>query len=191
MNAECFMKWLEILLEPAVLIILGAAGFWWGHRYWRKQKHEELEYLKQQQKIEFAAGFDQKRFDARLEACKAVWGLILYFSENDNDKNVLRRGELDEDGNKIIYFRKNQAKLFFEKIPELFYEKGHGLLLPNEIKSRLYTLRGHLMGLYFNAEKAGKEEIAIQNKELLNSIIQIREGLQEKLKEIISENSFE
>lgn len=175
MNAEYLLKWLDILLEPAVLLFLGFLGYWWGHRIWKKQKLEESRYL-----------IEQKKYEARIEACKAAWSLLVYFSENDSAMNVLRRGETDEDGDKIYYFRHKQAEQFFDALQIIFFTDGHGLFLSKEVKSLIYELRSLMYGLYHNALKSRETEMKIMNKDLVKRIVTIREELVRLLREQIS-----
>jgi hypothetical protein len=166
MNWECILKWLNVLLEPLVLIILGVFGYCLGLKIWRKQKKEEGKYL-----------IEQKKFEARIDACKAAWSMLTYFSENDSDLNMLRRGETDEQGDKIYYFRHAQAKQFFDALHKIFFTEGHGLFLSKEVKNILFEMRSQMYGLYHIALKSNEPEIKIQNKELVKRVVEIREEL--------------
>jgi len=167
MSEDCIMlKILEIGLEPLVILILGVLTYVWGHKVWQKQKAEEN-----------LIRIEQKKYDAKVEAYKAAWSLIVFFSENDSPDNILKRGELDENGNKKFYFRHKQAGIYFDKLQEFFFKQGHGLFLPKEIKSKLFELRSLFYGLCHVAQKQKLEEMAIQNLELYHRIVELRESL--------------
>lgn len=173
MNYECLKDWLSIGLEPFVLLLVALLGYIMGFRTWRRQKVEEGKYLKQQ--IEY---------EAKLEAVKALWGLLVYFSETDNDKNMLRRGETREN-HKVIYFRPSQAELFFKRLQEVVFIEGHGLFMPKEIKRLIFELRNMMYGLYLNTRKHHVEEEAIENEHLERRIREIRDQLIKELRQLI------
>ncbi|NCC09461.1 MAG: hypothetical protein EOM31_02985 [Bacteroidia bacterium] len=158
-------------LGAIVGIILAAAL---GFHFWRKQKREEGLYLQ-----------DQTYYESHLAAAKAVWGLIVYFSENDNDKNMLKRGEKEENDQKIHYFRAPQAKMFFEQLNVVFYEQGHGVFLNKEIKSLLFELRSQAYAWYHIANKEESKELKITNIKKYNRVVEIREALSVELKKAL------
>jgi hypothetical protein len=174
MNWDCFLKWLDVLLEPIVIFAIGALGLFWGYKIWHKQKKEEGKYL-----------IEQKKFEARIDASKAAWSMLSYFSENDSDLNMIRRGETDENGDKIYYFRHAQAKQFFDALQKIFFTDGHGLFLSKEVKTLLFEMRSQMYGLYHVALKSNETEIKIQNKELVKRVVEIREELIEHLHRFI------
>lgn len=145
-----------------------------GFRFWRKQKRLEGVYLQ-----------DQKYYESHLAAAKAVWGLIVYFSENDSDKNMLKRGEQDANGKKVYYFRAQQAKMFFEQLNIVFYEQGHGVFLSKDIKSLLFELRSQAYAWYHLANKEDSQELKITNAKKYDRVVEIREALMIKLKDAI------
>ncbi|MFB6317204.1 CRISPR-associated protein Csx28 [Saccharicrinis sp. FJH54] len=175
MNTECLLKWLDVILDPIVIILVAITGYIIGHKIWRKQKLTELKFLEKQQK-----------YRDSLKAYKAVWALIIYFSENDNARNILERGETDSEGNKIMYFKRKNAEYFFKQVTKIFYTKGYGIFLSSEIKSNLFKLRGHFIGLYHNAQKEDSDQMKIKNKELLKDIVKIREDLIKSLRELVT-----
>lgn len=145
-----------------------------GFYFWRKQKRLEGVYLQ-----------DQKYYESHLAAAKAIWGLIVYFSENDSDKNMLRRGEQEANGKTIHYFRAQQAKMFFEQLNVVFYEQGHGVFLSKEIKGLLFELRGQAYAWYHLANKEDSQELKISNAKKYDRVVEIREILNVKLKNAI------
>lgn len=171
---ETMKEWLGILLEPLAVIVAVAITLWWGHKYWRKQKNEEGLFLQK-----------QKLYEAKLEAVKAVWGLIIFFSENDNDKNMFLRGGKNGQGEKEIYFRADQAKQFFDQLNIVFFEQGHGAFLEKEIKSLIFELRSQAYAWYHIASKSPERKIVIANAQKYDRIVEIREQLIKTLRELL------
>jgi hypothetical protein len=168
------LKWLDVLLEPAVLIALGYLGYRWGHKTWKKQKETENEIQK-----------NNRQSDEIISAHKAAWSIILYFSENDNEKNMFVRGKRREDGIKNYYFRRKQAEGYFKALQTIFFEKGHGLFLSKEVKEYLYEIRSTAYGLYHNANKQNEDEMIINEDKLPKRIQEIRDKLLKQLKDEI------
>lgn len=175
--SDC-QTWFNILSQPVAIMAAAVVALIWGHKYWRKQKKEEGIYLQK-----------QTLYHERLNAGKAVWSLLRYISENDHDDNVFRRGELDANGDKIFYFRPMQAKRYMEDLNEVFYCKGYGLYLDSETKNMIFELRSQLYAWYHVALKSGKDEMPISNKEKLKRVWEIRNLLNNKLKDFVKYKS--
>jgi hypothetical protein len=172
MDNPTLINWLDILLEPAVFIILGYLGYLWGHKTWKKQKETENEIQKH-----------KRQSDETIAAHKAAWSLIPYFSENDNEKNMLVRGKKREDGIKDYYFRRLQAEEYYKTLQTIFFEKGHGIFLSKDVKQLLYEIRSTTYGLYHIANKQNEDEMKIEKDELPKRIQKIREELIKRLKD--------
>lgn len=172
--SDSMQEWLKVFAEPLSVVFAAIVAVVWGHLYWRKQKQEEGKYLQR-----------NAQYESKVNAAKAVWSILRYISESDHDDNILRRGELDEEGNKIYYFRPKQATLFMKELIDLFYTHGHGLFIDKEIKELIFELRSQMYGWYHVATKSKQEEMKITNKEKLHRITTIREELNKKLKEQI------
>lgn len=133
---------------------------------WSKQKRQEGLHLQ-----------DLKLYESELQAAKSTWALIAYFSESDNDKNVFRSGKKDDDGDVIMYFRTEQAKIFFEQLNLVFYEQGHGVFLSKESKKYIFDIRRAIERWNVRAVDNSLEEYAIENKEKLKDFKKCREDL--------------
>ncbi|WP_321480492.1 CRISPR-associated protein Csx28 [uncultured Bacteroides sp.] len=172
---DSLLEWAKVLADPLAIIITAFIALYWGHKYWRKQKREEGTYLQR-----------QINYEAKINAAKAMWGLLRYISESDHEDNIFRRGELDSEGNKIHYFRSDRATLFMKELTELFYTQGHGLFIDKEIKELIFELRSQLFGWYLIALKEGQNELKIKNKEKFERIQTIRAEINKKLKKQIT-----
>jgi hypothetical protein len=172
MNTTLLINWLDVLLEPAVLIVLGYLGYHWGYKTWKKQKETENEIQKH-----------KRQYDEIIAAHKAAWSLIPYFSENDNEKNMFLRGKRREDGIKDYYFRRLQAEGYFKALQTIFFENGHGIFLSKDVKRLLYEIRSTAYGLYHIANKQDEDEMKIEKDELPKRIQKIREELIKRLKD--------
>lgn len=133
---------------------------------WSKQKRQEGLHLQ-----------DLKLYESELEAAKATWALIAYFSEGDNDKNVFKSGKKDDDGDVIKYFRSAQAKIFFEQLNLVFYEQGHGVFLSKESKKYIFDIRRAIERWDVWAIDNCQEEYVIENKDKLKEFKKCREEL--------------
>ncbi len=169
-----FTEFLSIFVEPITIIVLAFWGGKQGYKYWLKQKKEEGLYLQRQSK-----------YEAKLAAGKALWALLRYISESDHDENIFRRGELDESGKKVFYFRQEQANHFITELNDVFYIKGHGLFLDQTTKTLIFELRSQVFGWLHVSKKSGEEDMKITNAKKFERINQIRDELHKKLKEQI------
>ncbi|MEA4886874.1 MAG: CRISPR-associated protein Csx28 [Bacteroides graminisolvens] len=169
-----FTEFLSIFVEPITIIVLAIWGGKQGYKYWLKQKKEEGLYLQRQSK-----------YEAKLAAGKALWALLRYISESDHDENIFRRGELNESGKKVFYFRQEQANHFITELNDVFYIKGHGLFLDQTTKTLIFELRSQVFGWLHVSKKSGEEDMKITNAKKFERINQIRDELHKKLKEQI------
>ncbi len=167
-------EFLSIFAEPIIIIVVAFYGGKQGYKYWLKQKKEESFYLQRQSK-----------YEAKLAAGKALWALLRYISESDHDENIFRRGELDENKKKVFYFRQEQANRFITELNDVFYIKGHGLFLDQNIKMLIFELRSQVFGWLHISQKSNEAEMKITNAKKFERICQIREELNKKLKEQI------
>ena len=154
------------MVVPCAVVLL---GLW----VWHRQKRSEPRYY-----------INQKRLDGLMKA----WSLLAYITEVENPKAVML-WEKDANGTSF-YIRPKMAREYMDKLVEMFYEGGYGLLLGGEVKELLYEYRGLLYGVLLKdkSEQGKDERIKIQNDELVKRMKEIyselNEELRKKLKEI-------
>ncbi|MEK7254069.1 MAG: CRISPR-associated protein Csx28, partial [Bacteroidota bacterium] len=151
--------------------------YYLGYRNWLRQKRKEITY-----------GVEQARFQSKLEACKAVWSLLEYISEKEHPNTIfVARGDKE---NKFYVVRRKQAEDFLNALPEVFFRKGYGVLMPSEVQNRLFELRSIVYRFLEAAKRAGEtgEEIRVKNEEIIPAISKEREWLIKKLREEIKTN---
>lgn len=168
------------LVSPFVTLCLGIYGFAVAFPKWKKQKEAELKM-----------NVTQSRYQAKIEACKAVWGLLAYMSERENEKTVfVLRGTQE---NTIKHLRVPQAEEFLKILPEVFYRQGHGIFLPSSIKEDLYNFRRQIFTLLEKEKiRNGNENelITLNNDHLWSEINNIRDRISKTLKDEILKNDI-
>lgn len=165
--------WMELL--PSLLTVLIAAfGYWWGFKIWRKQKHEELRIAANQQ-----------RETARIAACKAVWGLLSYLSEKENEDTVfVKRGTAD---NVTWHLRRAQGVQYIKTLAQVFFEQGHGIFMPKDIRDGVYEFRSRVFRiLEKDMRSSGDMEndmILVNNLEVISKVQELRDLLNKRLRQ--------
>lgn len=175
--------WLEILkvvadfLSVAAVITVAYLGYRWAHKYWLKEKEKEIVY-----------GVEQARFEKKLESCKAVWALLAYLSEKENAKTIfVVRGDKN---NRQHFVRKEQAVEFLKVLPEVFYEQGHGIFMPPEVRKEIYSFRSRIYRILEDAKREGEEGdmIGVKNEDVMEEIRKTRDFLIHQLREEVMAN---
>ncbi|RMF24185.1 MAG: hypothetical protein D6765_12105 [Bacteroidetes bacterium] len=168
--------WTELIAGKILLpLILFWLGYRFGIRRWLREKKEERRLKR-----------EEMQYHHRLESLRAVWGLLAYMSQKENEKTVfvkrLKKQSGPEGGSSAAWFlRTKQAHDFLERLPRIFYEQGHGILLPDEIRRDLFAFRTHIHRLLDSArqgrEKPLPERIEVLNEKLPQTLNQIYDRL--------------
>jgi hypothetical protein len=153
------------MVVPCVVVLL---GLW----VWHRQKRTEPRYY-----------LNQKRLDGLMK----TWSLLAYITEVENPKAVML-WEKNANGT-IYYLRMENAREYIDKLSELFYEGGYGLLLGREVKELLYEYRGHLYGVLLKnkSEQGDSGRIKLQNDELVKRMKEIYSELNAELRKELEE----
>lgn len=155
--------WVEFIsmLIPAGLAVW---GFVRAFRAWERQKKREIELQ-----------FEQKRYERKLEACLGLWPLLAYMSSYENDKAIFV-----ERGDKEYFFRPEQADEYIRKLAEVFFDQGHGVFAPLEVREGLYHFRNLVYGVKLATAREGaygnEIEIKVKKKEMVE--VRVREIFQ-------------
>ena len=116
------------------------------------------------------------------DALMKAWSLLAYMSDTENSLAVIV-WEQKKDG-KVYYFRKKQARDYIDKLAEIFYGGGYGLMLDDETKKMLFEYRSILYGVLLR-EKGDDEKVRLENAEMVRRMKVIYEGMNKKLREDI------
>ncbi len=171
----------DFIFKGLIPILLFALGYKYGFRKWLREKETEQRLQR-----------ENLRYQSRLEAYRAVWTLLAYMSEKENERTIFVTRLKDENapkGNTAIFLRTEQAQQFLRELPEVFYTQGHGILLDTETRNDLFNFRRIVYKLLDHARK-GKEQplpdrIEVRNKEVVKAARDIHHrlvvGLRQKL----------
>jgi hypothetical protein len=177
MNPENYLT----IVEHLITLGLGIYGFMVAFPAWKKQKQAEM-----------SLGLKQSRFQAKIDAAKAVWALLAYMSEKENEKTVFVLRGTKELTTKNL--RIKQGLEYIEALHKVFFEQGHGLFLSPKVKEDLFEFRA-LVRRPIEKEtihegKKDLEQIIIKKEELWNDVTKIRERLNQALREAILESEI-
>lgn len=165
------VNWPLEIVKMVLPAIFGFLGIWLGLWIWHFQKRNEPRYA--------SLGYlNQKRLDGLMKA----WSLLAYITEAENPKAVML-WEKNASGT-TFYIRPEKAREYVDKLGELFYEGGYGLLLGREVKELLYEYRGQLYGVMLKnkSEHGDGERIKLQNDELIKRMKEIYNELNAELR---------
>ncbi len=160
-----------------VICILGSAYF--AYRYAVKKLKTETPVLLQ-----------RELYSKHINALQDLWALLQYTTDNENAKSVLRyevpKGSKNTD-DRIWYFNMTNGKQCREVISLLFYGKGAGLFIGNEIKELLFEYDRQLYGFLLREKANTNESVLIKNNKLANRMINIHENLAQQLKKELTD----
>lgn len=160
--------WFE-LIGVAVTIGLAAWGYIRAYGAWEKQKKREIELQ-----------YEQQRYEYKLKAAQGVWPLLAYFSLWENDKSVfVKRG-------KQWYFRQKQGDSYLSALPETFFDKGHGVFMPADVKENLYHFRGIIYKILQKTKSTGNEntEVVVKNQNIVKKVDKQAESKEKSVEEL-------
>lgn len=172
MDADSTWLWdvTKLLVNPLFTIIVAILGYQFAFKKWLDEKKEESK---------LSAG--KARFEQRLAACKAVWSLLVYLSNKEGEKTViLMDGPKDA---RKYFLRRSAAEEFLARLPKVFYEEGHGIFMPQEVREKLFTFAS-LVHRVMKAESDNErvEEILLKNDGVAVKANECREFLIKSLR---------
>lgn len=172
-----WLEYFKAFSRPILTTILFFLGYWFGYKKWWKQKQKETVH-----------GIETARYQAKLDSCKAVWSLLAYMSEKENDKTVFVTRE--ENGKRVWKLRTKPARDFLIDLPKLFFEQGHGIFMPPVIKSDIYNFRSMIYRFLESSKRDGEteSEIIVKNNKMIEGLNSIRTNLADTLRDIINTN---
>jgi hypothetical protein len=171
--------WFEIFqtVLPTLAVIYSLCH---SYKNWEKQKIRELEIAEKQQTE-----------SARIAACKAVWSLLAYMSDNESSKTVYVK-RADEKW----YLRVAQARQYILDVEEVFYLQGHGLFMPKTVRNGMYEFRRSLYRLMDserfkkNTNELADTEIMVENEGVITAKKQLFDQLNKELRQLITTGDY-
>ncbi len=163
-----------------LLLTLGVAiwGFRRAFRAWERQKKREIELA-----------LEQKRYESKIEACKAAWSLLVYMSEKENERTVfVDRGTAQ---NPTYMMRPEQGIEYIKKLPEVFFDKGHGIFLPPSIRDDAYIFRSKIYKILEAAKHNPNPDSAmveVTKPQLKAEIAELRNQMSKNIREAVQDN---
>lgn len=160
----------------AVTFYIAVKANRWAHKYWRKQKEEELNYQ-----------LDALRYKSRLEAAKAAWGLLAFLSEKENEKSFLAyRGSREKPE---VYFNLDRGRDYLNALSEIFYDQGHGIFLTKEINQEIFHVRTNVYAILNKERHRGVDsgEVLLENEGMVIFFRDSFENLRVKVKKYCKE----
>ena len=165
-------EWMVYLTGGLVLFTAVLAGITlfialkaneWTHKYWRKQKREDIIY------------------QSKLEAAKAAWGLLIFLTEKENGKNFLIYQGTKESPE--IFFDLIRGRNYLTVIAKIFFEDGHGVFLSKEIKQYIFHVRSNVYRILDREERAGKTsgKVLLENPGVVEFFRKSFENLRKKI----------
>jgi len=170
------IKWTDeltvIILSINVLVTL-LVTFIANHlamKYWRKQKREEINFQ-----------LESLRYSSRMEAAKAVWGLLAFLTEKENGKCFLIYKGTKEKPE--IYFDLDRGRKYLHSLSEIFYEQGHGVFLTSELKKNIFHIRTHVYQILDKENRRNIEhgEVLLENPGIVDFFRTRYEELRSKI----------
>lgn len=167
-------------LSLLVTLLVTYFGYRWAQRNWFQQKEKERNL--EQEKM---------RYNDKVASAKAVWSLLAYMSQKENDKTVfVARGNKET---KAYYLREEQGKKFLVSLTKVFYEEGHGILMTKKIRDKIFDFRTQVYRTLdwkrqnpdLNTSPEGL--IKVRNDKVIPKINEIRESLLAELRLIITQ----
>jgi hypothetical protein len=165
---------LSVALSSASLLVtifIAIMANRWAMKYWHKQKKEEINYQ-----------LETVRYENRMEAAKAVWGLLAFLTEKENGKNLLNYKGTKEKPE--VFFNLDRGRNYLSSLSDIFYEKGHGVFLTKEINQDIFHVRTNVYRILDKEQRSGRTqgEVLIENPEAVTFFRNSYDNLRGKVK---------
>ncbi len=164
---------LSDVLLTALLTALasGLASSLLSYFFWRRQKKDEINY-----------GIRNAHYVKAQEALMATWSLLGRMTDTENPQSILV-WEKAKDKTVTYVLRVAQAQEFMSDLSEVFYKKGYGIFLNQDIKSLLFEYRSILYGLLLSEKSNAEPQFVVKNEEVVERMKKIYEELNKALQE--------
>ncbi|MEM0993494.1 MAG: hypothetical protein AAF847_04385 [Bacteroidota bacterium] len=177
-------QWLNVFglfLRAAGLLVgvfVAWKGYQWAYKKWLDQKALENRYELQRMK-----------YDAKLAAYKGAWSLISYLGHRDTPVGMFAL--YGKGANSTLYLFPDRVAAFNVAIEEIFYQQGHGLLLPTAYKNRLFEIRSIVNGMLYSKDKqVNKDGLIAIEAELKDRFFEDKKWLAAEVKRYLEEEKM-
>jgi hypothetical protein len=147
-----------------------------SHALTLKQLQNQHELALKQVENETPLLIQREKYNRMLNSLQACWGLLVFITDTENDKNMLRF-TLNKDKSKTYFLNIPNAKAFMKALPEYFYDSGLGLYLPKPIRELLFEYRSILFGVLLSEDKNTDEQIILNNETMVKRMTDIHKEL--------------
>jgi hypothetical protein len=184
------------------VIITGIITFFTTRWQVKKQGKETIEQLEiqyrntlLQMQAETSILIQRKQYDLTLKALQKCWGLLIFTTDNENQKSIITYTveKTKENGQEkkiyTYYFDKTNIDLFIASLRTYFYEKGWGLYLSKELKEQLFGYERIVWGLKLSGEQLVDNKQKIENPKVAESLFAIHKNLIIILREDMTKNN--
>jgi hypothetical protein len=158
---------LVAIATVAAVVITGLFTLWQIRKqHWDsiRQMREETIVLKH-----------RKYNDQTLEALQRCWGLLIYTTDNENEKAIITyTGKTEE---KKYYFHLSNINDFTNDLRRFFYGEGWGLYLSKEIKEQLFGYERIIWGLKLSGERTSDDVQQIKNTKVAEKLFAMHHQL--------------
>ncbi|MDR2680499.1 MAG: hypothetical protein LBC47_06785, partial [Tannerella sp.] len=117
------------------------------------------------------------RNDKTLEALQNCWGLLIYTTDNENDKAIVTYEKPPGKDVKTFYFHKSNIDAFINDLRRFFYAEGWGLYLSKELKELLFDYERIIWKLKLAGEKLPDEVQVIRNSKIAEELFELHQQL--------------
>jgi len=129
----------------------------------------------------------RKYNDQTLEALQKCWGLLVYTTNNENEKSIISYIDEKDDSNqkkRVYFFNKANIDEYIRALRSTFYVNGWGLYLTSELKRHLFDYER----LVWKLKSAGQNNPENIERILKNKLVEEMYDLHQKLLATIRKN---
>ncbi|MDR7808272.1 CRISPR-associated protein Csx28 [Riemerella anatipestifer] len=134
---------------------------------------------------ELKGNIERQKYEAILHAHKQMYRLLVYMTDQDNPKNLLKwevpKGQKD----KIHYINRANAQAFLRELPELFYGEGCGLFLSKEIADKFFEYRSIVYKLLLAEQNSTEAEFRLKNEEAATRMKELHQMLSQSIRQCL------
>jgi hypothetical protein len=112
----------------------------------------------------------------------ATWSLLGKMTDTENPESIMVWQKAN-DTTIAHYLRVSQAQAFMQELPTVFYKKGYGIFLNQNIKTLLFEYRSILYGILLSEKNNTEPQFLIKNEGAVTRMKKIYEELNKALQD--------
>ena len=119
--------------------------------------------------------------EAEKAACKVTHGMLMYLSQNTNEKAVFV-----EDVHRDYYLRKPQGRAYINELSKLYLERGYGQFIPKNVTEKFYIIKAKIQKIIDHAEVNGNpsDRIQVTDEGIKKLVNKLGHQIGDQLKEV-------